>query len=292
LSGKNKEVEETNNREQNIDNEQATPPKKTRKASAPKPPKVDWHKRLDTISKIIGNFVAILAFVVATLSFAFTAYNVYLSRKNIEIVERNFRRDLPTEFSISFKPEKYIEKITLLNISRNDAIVSKAEFKFYYVFSDYRVLTRQQVKSLIVKDSKLNEKFKLARLDNIDASLGDRRVFENIEMSAEEEQVITDFLSSTIDNALRISQLLGSELIVRVKLDFKVKDSLKTSSQSYYIWIHGDKPFQTVGREQFTRENLKDVVGGKRIIDSIVQFEENSKEVIFSEIDESFSKQP
>ena len=78
-------------------------------------------------------------------------------------------------------------------------------------------------------------------------------------------------------NALRLAKLLGAEVVARWRIEYKDGVSRRQNGSYALIWIHDVKPNQ----EEFTREDLSTVIGGKKIIGDLLKREETSKEVIF-----------
>ena len=259
-----------------------------KKKSTPRKKKRDWTK----IAEIGFSFSAL---IISIIAFIYNSYlisrSVELARKNNEFVERTLKKDLPAEFNVTFTPSENSEIIQMENVSRVDAKDIKLELKFYYVFSDNRVFTRKSVENALTKNEQLLKKFQTANLiryaNDIEFLLGRTRNLPIGEIEPEGRRTFDDFPPSTIDNALRISYLLGTELVARVRIDYKIKETLKQRTEYKFIWIHGQKPNQTIGRENLTREDLSTVIGGKKVIQLLQTFEEETKEVIFSEIDQS-----
>jgi len=176
------------------------------------------------------------------------------------------------------------EFVAIENTGRIEIIDTVAELNFYFLYPDGTIHSIREVETSLKNNPTLLSEIKatnfLSSPQEIDYLLGGRRRFPIFRLSPGEMSV-TDINASLNLNALRLAKLLGAEVVARWRIEYKDGVSRRQNASYAFIWIHDVKPNQLKDREEFTREDLSTVIGGKKIIGDLLKREETSKEVIF-----------
>jgi hypothetical protein len=246
--------------------------------------KSDWQK----ISTITSIALGIISIVFSLVAINQNQKNVRVLQEQLNVQQETFVRDLPIQFAVSYKlpPSKDVLKefVAIENTGRIDIFDTVAELNFYFVYPDGTIHSIPEVEISIRNNPTLLSQIRgtnfLMNPQEIDYLLGGRRRFPVLHL-APGEMSITDINASLNLNALRLAKLLGAEVIARWRIEYKEGVSRKRNASYAFIWIHDLKPSQLKDREEFTREDLSSVIGGKQIITDLIKREETSKEVIF-----------
>lgn len=247
-------------------------------------PKSDWQK----ISTIISAALGIISIVFSLMAINQNHKSVAVLQEQLNVQQETFVRDLPIQFSVSYKlpPSRDVLKefVAIENTGRIEIIDTVAELNFYFVYPDGTILSIPEVEISLQNNPTLLSEIRatnfLMEPKEINYLLGGRRRFL-LSRLLPGEMSVTDINASLNLNALRLAKLLGAEVIARWRIEYKEGISRRQSASYAFIWIHDTKPSQLKDREEFTREDLSSVIGGKKIMTDLLNREETSKEVIF-----------
>ena len=246
--------------------------------------KWDWHM-ISTISSVA---LGIISIVISLTAMSHNQKSVAVLQEQLHVQQETFVRDLPIQFAVSYKlpPSKDVLKefVAIENTGRIAIVDTVAELNFYFVYPDGTILSIPEVERALNNDPSLLSQIRATNFlmspVEIHYLLGGRRRFPVPQLSPGEMSV-TDINASSNLNALRLAKFLGAEVIARWRIEYKEGISRRQNASYAFIWIHDSKPSQLKDREEFTREDLSTVIGGKQIMTDLMKREETSKEVIF-----------
>lgn len=251
--------------------------------------KFRWERFVDFFKLHAAIITAVLTIIwVASTSYFSNIQirtSIEQSNKQLEILQKS----TPAQFSLSTN----LESTILSNIGVSSLINVEADWKFYFISEKENLFLASNLPNIVKSDSSLFKSFKDAHLikypDDFDGLFGTNRVFSikflkpfkkiitASETSIGENQTIIDISPNAILNALRCNKVLNTQMIMRWRIDYNEELSNKQMVAYKYIW------FDDVENGNFECKDLEFVLGGKRLIEIIENYENNTKDIIYKQ---------
>jgi hypothetical protein len=251
-----------------------------------KPEKTDsrWHEKFNTVLATVSILVAVVGGIYT--------YQANYELKNIQ--QRAIETSLPAQLAIEYvDPDTLSERVVLKNMGAISLDKASVELKYFFVFKDAVVLSVPKLENLLQNDASILEKFKQKNLLVTASSLGDLlgctskfsinsiEPFDESDKGKSNERIIDGIATTCIQNAIIIGNLLEAKPVAQWKIDYRDTAAKRYNKTTLYVWINGKKDGQPRRGTFYRREELSNVIGGKKIITALTNYEENSDEVIF-----------
>jgi len=198
-------------------------------------------------------------------------------------------KSMPSEIDFKYIDKNYNERVEILNIGKSKINNLKIMWEFYFISENddiYQSSNMVKVVELnkalfdkVKKDgfikfsSDFNGLFGREKKEITISSLAPKSYYYTKENMVENSQPL-DISSSAIQHALRLNKIIGTKVFTRWKIKYYENFSGKKRISYKYIWLNNNE-----------RIDLEDVVGGRRIIKLIKQYDENTKNIIFKKLD-------
>jgi hypothetical protein len=257
---------------------------------------------------IIRKFKAFFKFVkkwsntISTLAMVFSIIYVVLStRENLNMVSealnasneqlRLQKKSIPAQFVMSYKNinSSTSEQAFITNTGKTNLQKVTTEWEYYFIDNNDNVYLGSNMKRMVQIDADLLEKivnnnyFNLIRSpSDFDGLFGTGRKFDITYLEAESNnsemnETLLDISSSSIQNAIKLNTILGTEMFMRWRIKYNEELSNKKMITYKYIWFVNDSSL----KDTELRRDLQNVIGGERIIELISNYESNTKDLIF-----------
>ncbi len=206
------------------------------------------------------------------------------------------RKSIPAQFLLSYvenENEEGTYYVNLTNIGHSTLINVKADIDYYF-YSNKDELFLASILHKTLPDnyfSLLNSKYNSR--NQIESDLNDYRELHTqsilkpskesninkIGFGDNNSSINFDNSTSIIKNAIDIKNLLGFKLIARWKISYFEEISKERKVVYKYMWF-SDKEYIKDKYGVFIVD-LEEVIGGKKIINLIPKYEDNTKDIIF-----------
>lgn len=222
-------------------------------------------------------------------------YVVYSSGQNLELVHKTIeqtnerlalqKKSIPSHFTMVYRNvNEFNEQAYIINTGNTVLYTVSAHYGYYFVDSNNHVVAAEELVSLLHEEAEIETKFidegLITHADDISGLLGTSREFDIAYLDARKETLV-EVSSSSIQNAIRISELLGYEVFARWMIKYNEELSNEEVVRKVYIWMQNNRTEVPQEHNQYNRKDLGDTPGGDRIISLISDYEKNTKEVIF-----------
>jgi len=262
--------------------------------------KKSW-KYLVSKFKAFFHFVKEWSNTISALAMVFSIVYVVLStRENLNMVSealkasneqlRLQKKAIPAQFIMSYKnANTSSEQAFITNTGKTNLEKVTTEWEYYFIGNNGKVYLGSNMKSIVQSDTNLLNKIINNNYFNIisspsdfDGLFGTGRKFDISYLEAknknlDKNETLLDISSSSIQNALKLNKILGTEMFMRWRIKYNEELSNKEMITYKYIWFVKEKNNENYGM----RRDLQNVIGGKRIIKMISNYEFNTKEIIF-----------
>jgi len=227
----------------------------------------------EIITKISAFSTVILALI--TLWYAFlTNQMVNEMHTQGELLNRSYNRSLDAQIDEEYKILGREEFFVVINEGFSTIADLKADMLLFFVSPEHKVFTSEGIKNLLINDKDYFYRAKNAGLiqspSDISYLLSGSRELKAGDLEPKKETTF-EVSSSLSTNAVKLAEALKMKVIARWRMDYKnALDGRSFVNNIYYLLeINGN------------RQNLKNVLGGTRIITAIKEYEESSTEMIF-----------
>lgn len=246
--------------------------------------KKNWFSKLNVVLIKWKDTIMIFVTVVSLI------YTFYSSQRSFKLVYKSIeqsyeqlllqKKSIPAQLMLTYRDvDTYKEQAFITNTGRTILNVVSAEYKYFFINPDYTVLTEYSLQKRLERDKELINALRTANLlkepSDILFLFGIPRNFDLKHLEPEQETLL-EISPSSVQNAVSIAKEINAQVITKWKIKYHEELSNKESIAIIYIWMHKSNNGQLS-----LRENLSDVLGGQKIIDTINNFEQTTKETIF-----------
>lgn len=250
---------------------------------------IKWLKWFFNFIKEESNTIVALTTIISLI------YVVYSTRKNIQMVQQTVnqaqeqlilqKKSIPAQFIMTYDAiNTYNEQAFITNTGKTQLLNVTAEFEYYFIFPDDKVLSALSIQSKVINNDKLFRKIQSSGLinfpDDFKGLFGTSRIFYLSQLDPQ-KRTLLEISSSSVQNAIKLNEVLDTKLFKRWKIKYNEELSNKEIASTIFIWINDLKKDEHSISNYSKRENLKNVIGGKRIREIIEFYEETSNEIIF-----------
>lgn len=245
-----------------------------------------------------SNTISALAMVFSII------YVVYSTRINLNMVSEALKasneqlqlqkKAIPAQFVMLYKNANTpSEQAFITNTGKTNLKKVTTEWEYYFIGNNDKVYLGSNMKNLVQIDTNLLDKIINNNYFNIinkpsdfDGLFGTGRKFDISYLDAKNNSVdnnetLLEISSSSIQNALKLNTILGTEMFMRWRIKYNEELSNKEMISYKYIWfVNAENDEDDSG----LRRDLQNVIGGKRLIELISNYEYNTKEVIFNNV--------
>lgn len=222
-------------------------------------------------------------------------YVVYSTNKNMQMISQTIehsketlllqKKSIPAQFEMTYRNvNTYNEQAFITNTGKTLLLNVAADYKYYFIYPDGKVLTGTSIKNKVKKDTLLFNEIRQSGLikhpTDFIGLFGTSRNFYLSQLEPKKETLL-EISSSSIQNALKLARVLKSKVFTRWRIKYNEELSNKEVIVRIYIWINEANTDKYSMVHYGLREDLKRVLGGTNVIELIEYFENNSKEVIF-----------
>ena len=250
------------------------------------------------------NFVKEWSNTISALAMVFSIiYVVYSTRINLDMVSealkatneqlRLQKKAIPAQFEMSYKnPNTLKEQAYIENTGETNIKKITTEWEYYFIGKNDKVYLGSNMKNIVQIDTVLLHKIVNNNYYNIInhpsdfvGLFGTGRKFEFSSLEAkknsrDENETLLEISSSSIQNAMKLNKVLGTEMFMRWRIQYNEELSNEKMTSYKYIWFVKEED----ENDYELRRDLQNVIGGERIIELISDYEHNTKELIFKEV--------
>jgi len=250
-------------------------------AFAPAPPRKsenwDWHKHIPT-------WVAIATLLVTSI------FN-YKSSQDLQTQIRMQRESLEQSQPVDFRVEsltlpKGETRVVIRNLGRAEIVGIRANMRYYFAFPDGQVRSQLGIQKLLREDHALLAACRAENLlvqpGDVAPLLGAARDFSVVSLNPG-ELFEPELSQSSILNAVRLAHILKVKALTRWLFEYQHRVSHQRFITELYLYFL-IRPTAAAQTREVRAEEVLDLtrtVGGKALIEAIVQIEERSREIIF-----------
>lgn len=216
----------------------------------------------------------------------------YYNHKEEQIKQQKERLELRKSQQAQFKLDytshtTYSEPIKLVNIGSSSLKNIKIQIEIYFISNTYEIYAASNLQNITASDKNLLNKFRkttniVKEPSDFEGLFDTKRIYTltslegNIfDVKSNENQMDLDLGSFSQINAIKINKILKMQIIIRLKIKYNEEISGILRTAKKYIWFDKDEDNQTI------RRDLEDVYGGKKIIETITHYEDNTRDSIF-----------
>jgi hypothetical protein len=235
----------------------------------------DWHKHIAT-------WIAVITLALTSL-FNYFGFNGLQTQ--IRLQQESLQQAQPVDFDVEARRLAAGDaQFAVRNLSNVRIIKVRAEFKYYFLFPDGQVKSRQTLQKYLHEEVASLNACRASNLivqpDDVVSLLGTSRQFSTQYMVSDE--VFTPEISqSSILNAVRLAAAINSKVAMRWRFDYQHQASRQRFTTFLYALVQPTKAARIIEIRPEDIVDLSRTVGGRAIIDSIQKHEENSREIIF-----------
>jgi len=258
----------------------AMPPPDARKHEA------DLHKHIATYGVIASFAINVIALIAATIH---NEQNFSSIQKQIQLQQENTEQSRPIDFDVSSETLSTGDlRLSLKNRGRAEIVKIRGHYRYYFAFPDGPVRSLLAVRDLLKSDINLLNVCRDAGLlvgpEDVEMLLGATREFSVVSLDpTEKDSFEPEFSQASIQNAARLGRCLNARALMRWQFEYQHHISRQRFTHVLYLLVEPDSPAKPIIQVRAqTILDLNKTIGGKSLIDAIANFEETSKEVIFS----------
>lgn len=239
-----------------------------------------------------SNVITAIAMVISIF------YVMYSTNKNLELVSEALnsskeqlmlqKKSIPAQFVMSYKNiNTSQEQAFIKNSGKTQLINVTTDWEYYFISEDGKVYLGSNMKSIVEKDTILYKKLCKSRFikypSDFEGLFGTGRQFaisylkqSNNNLPNDESETLLDISSSSIQNAIKLNRIMGTQMFMRWRIKYNEELSNRQMVTFKYIWFCNNDI-----NDCNKRIDLRNVIGGERIIELIKKFERNNKGIIF-----------
>jgi hypothetical protein len=235
----------------------------------------DWHKHIAT-------WIAVITLILTSL-FNYFGFNGLQTQ--IRLQQESLQQAQPVDFDVeACRLAAGDALFAVRNLSNVQIIKVRAEFKYYFLFPDGQVRSRQSLQKYLREDvaslSICRASNLIVQPDDVLSLLGTSRQFSTQYMVSD-EVFMPEVSQSSILNAVRLAAAINGKVAMRWRFDYQHQASRQRFTSFLYALIQPTKAVRIIEIRPEDIVDLSRTVGGKAIIDAIQKHEENSREIIF-----------
>ncbi len=239
-----------------------------------------------------SNVVTAIAMVISIF------YVMYSTNKNLKLVSEALnasneqlllqKKSIPAQFIMSYKNiNTSQEQAFIRNSGKTHLNNVTTEWEYYFISEDDKVYLATNMINIIENDSLLLEELRKSNYikypSDFDGLFGTGRKFAisylkpiNSNLTYDESETLLDISSSSIQNAIKLNRILGTQMFMRWRIKYNEELSNKEMITYKYIWFCNNER-----NDCDKRKDLKEIIGGERIIELIKNYEKNTKGIIY-----------
>ena len=250
-----------------------------------------WEIFVDFFKKNAAIITTLLTIIWLTSTSYFSNRQIRISieqsNKQLEILQKS----TPAEFSLNVST---IEPTVLSNVGISSLTGIEYDWRFYFINKNEKLFLATTLSEVVKLDTTLLRNFVKSGLikypDDFDGLFGinrDNLPISYLEPPKTSEDLLRDsennskaYLDNSLNaiiNAIRCSKILNSEVIMKWNIRYKEELSKKEMVNNIYLWFDSSK------KNNSELENLELVLGGKRLIEIIDNYEDNTKDIIYNQ---------
>ena len=255
-----------------------------------------FNKTLKFNFKKIFLFIKEWSSAISAIAMVFSiVYVVYSTRENLKLVSQTISlsneqlkfqiKSIPSQFTIDYENiNDYSEQAFLINTGRTKLLNLIAEYEYYFISSDSLLLSSTNLMNYIIENYNIQESLRKSGLiqfpTDLIGLLGTSRKF-NIAYLYPNERTLLDISSSSMQNAIRLNHIFKTQLFVRWKIKYNTELSNEQIVSNEYIWVNHHSLNKHIIINYGLREDLRNVLGGARIIKLIETYEAETNDILF-----------
>lgn len=245
----------------------------------------DLHKHIATYGVIASFAINVIALIVATIH---NEQNFNSIQKQIQLQQENTEQSRPVDFDVTSETLSTGDlRLSLKNRGRAEIVKIKGHYKYYFAFPDGPVRSLIAVRDLLKSEPNLLSVCRDAGLlvgpEDVELLLGATRQFSVVSLDPTEKDAFEpEFSQASIQNAARLGRCLNARALMRWQFEYQHQISRQRYTHVLYLLVEPDSAAKPIQVRAQTILDLNKTIGGKSLIDAIANFEETSKEVIFS----------
>jgi len=253
-------------------------------------------KTIMSVTKKIFSFIKEWSQAINAIAMVFSlVYVVYSTRENLLLLSQTISlsndqlslqlKSIPAQFEIDYENvNQYSEQAFITNSGKTKLINLIAEYEYYFINIDSLLLSSTNIVNYVSNNKNILEllrKYNLIKSPfDFNGLLGTSRKF-NIAYLEPNQKTLLDISSSSIQNAIRLNRLLGTQLFMRWKIQYNTELSNKKILSQEYIWLNDYSLNLNNMLSYSQRANLRHIPGGQRIIKQIENYEAETIDIIF-----------
>jgi hypothetical protein len=177
---------------------------------------------------------------------------------------------------------QYTEQPFISNVGINNLYNISIGYKYYFVSSDYILNTRESLQQILETDTivlnTVRNKGIIDKPSDMIFLLGTSRNYFLSYINSK-DIVSLEASPSSFMNAIKLANAMHAQVFTRWRISYKEELTNKVIMSNIYVWHRSHNSTDINGLE--LRPDLMNIIGGKRIIKLIEDYEENSSEIIF-----------
>jgi len=220
-----------------------------------------------------------LFLAVITFYYALLTKNMLLEVKEQKaIAVKAYQGTIKPIVECNYYVGDYNEAFIIKNKGIHDIPAIQAMKRYFFVFKDGKIMTITGIYRLMQSDKLFAEKIKKSGLKSED--LNPSKIYD-FGLIKSGEKAMLDIYQFDNTNALLLAKTLDCKFIVQWTIEFENTVNFETQSTLSYFLID----------ENGIRNNLNDMLGGKKLIEDVKAFADSTQEEIFKDVNDSILDQ-